>query len=69
MHASRPRLRALIAMLALAVAGCGGSSTKKTTAKFGTVSGAVYNGTVSGKSMSGSYATPRGGGSWSAKKS
>lgn len=38
------------------------------TIKFGTVSGAEYNGTVSGNSMSGSYVTARGGGSWSATK-
>lgn len=37
---------------------------------FGTVGGAAitYNGTVSGKSMSGRYSTPSGGGSWSAAK-
>ncbi len=36
--------------------------------KFGTVGSAAitYTGTVSGKSMSGSYKTPTGGGSWSA---
>lgn len=39
------------------------------TIKFGTVSGALYNGTVSGNSMSGNYTTTAGGGSWSAKKS
>jgi hypothetical protein len=36
--------------------------------KFGTVSGAVYNGTESGGAMSGNYQTPNGGGSWSATK-
>ena len=37
--------------------------------KFGAVAvGATYTGTVSGKSMSGSYKTPQGGGSWSAHK-
>lgn len=40
--------------------------------KFGTVGGGqviTYTGTVSGSSMSGSYNTPGGGGSWSAHKS
>lgn len=37
--------------------------------KFGAVgAGATYTGTVSGKSMSGRYRTPQGGGAWSAKK-
>ena len=37
--------------------------------KFGAVDvGAKYTGTVSGKSMSGSYTSPQGGGSWSAHK-
>ena len=38
--------------------------------RFGTVGSAAitYSGSVSGKSMSGSYQTPRGGGSWSANK-
>ena len=37
--------------------------------KFGAVgAGATYTGTVSGKSMSGRYQTPQGGGSWAAKK-
>ena len=37
--------------------------------KFGAVgAGATYTGTVSGKSMSGHYQTPQGGGSWSANK-
>jgi hypothetical protein len=39
------------------------------TIRFGTVSGGItYTGSVSGKSMSGSYKTPGGGGSWSAHK-
>jgi hypothetical protein len=39
--------------------------------KFGTVGSTVitYTGSVSGSSMSGSYQTPSGGGSWSAHKS
>jgi hypothetical protein len=38
--------------------------------KFGAVGvGATYTGTVSGNSMSGTYNSPRGGGSWSASKS
>ena len=37
--------------------------------KFGAVgAGATYTGSVSGKSMSGRYKTPRGGGPWSAHK-
>jgi hypothetical protein len=37
--------------------------------KFGAVgAGATYTGSVSGKSMSGSYRSPGGGGSWSAHK-
>lgn len=37
--------------------------------QFGVVgAGATYKGTVSGKSMSGSYTSPQGGGSWSAHK-
>ena len=36
---------------------------------FGAVgAGATYKGTVSGKSMSGTFKTPKGGGSWSAHK-
>lgn len=36
---------------------------------FGAVGvGATYTGSVSGKSMSGTYSSPRGGGSWSASK-
>jgi len=40
------------------------------TIRFGTVGSAAitYSGTVSGKSMSGRYQTPGGGGSWSAHK-
>ncbi len=40
------------------------------TIRFGTVgsSAITYSGSVSGKSMSGSYHTPGGGGSWSAHK-
>jgi len=37
--------------------------------KFGAVDfGATYTGSVSGKSMSGSYRSPQGGGTWSAHK-
>jgi hypothetical protein len=37
--------------------------------QFGVVgAGATYTGTVSGNSMSGSYKSPQGGGSWSAHK-
>ncbi|MBV9309955.1 MAG: hypothetical protein JOZ73_03945 [Solirubrobacterales bacterium] len=37
--------------------------------KFGTVGGGVlYSGSVSGSSMSGTYQSPRGGGSWSATR-
>ena len=37
--------------------------------KFGAVgAGATYTGSVSGKSMSGSYKSPQGGGTWSAHK-
>jgi hypothetical protein len=40
------------------------------TIRFGTVGTAAitYSGSVSGKSMSGKYQTPGGGGSWSAHK-
>ena len=40
------------------------------TIRFGTVGSAAvtYSGSVSGKSMSGTYHTPGGGGSWSAHK-
>jgi hypothetical protein len=42
----------------------------KSKISFGTVGGPdiTYTGTVSGKSMSGAYKTPVGGGSWSAQK-
>ncbi len=37
--------------------------------QFGAVgAGATYTGSVSGKSMSGSYKSPQGGGTWSARK-
>jgi len=37
--------------------------------RFGVIKvGATYTGSVSGKSMSGTYKSPQGGGSWSAKK-
>jgi hypothetical protein len=40
------------------------------TIRFGTVgsSAITYSGTASGKSMSGTYHTPGGGGTWSAHK-
>jgi hypothetical protein len=43
-------------------------SVNGSSIRFGTVGGAAttYSGTVSGDSMSGSYNTPQGGGSWSA---
>ena len=45
-------------------------SVKKGKIKFGAVSvGAKYKGTFKGKSMSGSWTSPQGGGSWSASKS
>jgi len=45
-------------------------SVRGSTIRFGTVGSAVitYSGSVSGKSMSGSYHTPGGGGSWNAHK-
>jgi hypothetical protein len=44
-------------------------SVKGSAIKFGAVgAGATYKGSVSGKSMSGTYKSPRGGGSWSAHK-
>ncbi len=44
-------------------------SVHGTKIKFGAVAvGATYKGSWSGKSMSGSYATPQGGGPWSASK-
>ena len=45
-------------------------SVKKGKIKFGAVSvGAKYKGKVKGKSMSGTWTSPQGGGSWSASKS
>lgn len=45
-------------------------SVKKGKIKFGAVSvGAKYKGKVKGKSMSGTWTSPSGGGSWSATKS
>jgi hypothetical protein len=47
-----------------------GGSVKKGKIKFGAVSvGAKYKGTFQGTSMSGTWTSPRGGGSWSAGKS
>jgi hypothetical protein len=45
-------------------------TVRGSTIRFGTVGSAAitYSGSVSGKSMSGSYHTPGGGGSWSAHK-
>jgi hypothetical protein len=45
-------------------------TVRGSTIRFGTVGSAAitYSGTVSGKSMSGRYHTPGGGGSWSAHK-
>jgi hypothetical protein len=45
-------------------------SVRGGTIRFGTVGSAAitYSGSVSGKSMSGSYHTPGGGGPWSAHK-
>ena len=44
-------------------------STRGKAITFGAVgAGATYTGTVSGAKMSGSYKTPRGGGTWSAHK-
>lgn len=44
-------------------------SVRGSTIKFGAVGvGATYTGSVSGKSMSGRYRTPNGGGAWSAHK-
>ena len=46
-----------------------GGSVNKGKIKFGAVSvGAKYKGTVRGKSMSGTWTSPQGGGSWSAAK-
>jgi hypothetical protein len=50
--------------------GITGSLGRGGTIRFGVVKvGAVYTGTWSGKSMSGRYQTPSGGGPWSAHKS
>jgi hypothetical protein len=47
-----------------------GGSVKDGKIKFGAVSvGAKYKGKVRGTSMSGTWTSPQGGGSWSAKKS
>jgi hypothetical protein len=44
-------------------------SVHGTAIKFGAVAvGATYTGSVSGKSMSGHYRTPQGGGAWNAHK-
>lgn len=49
--------------------GISGSVGRKGGIQFGVVgAGATYTGTVSGNSMSGSYKSPQGGGSWSAHK-
>jgi hypothetical protein len=46
-----------------------GSVLRGSGIKFGAVSvGATYTGSVSGKTMSGSYKTPQGSGKWSAHK-
>ena len=46
-----------------------GGSVKGNAINFGAVGvGATYTGSVSGKSMSGSYKSPQGGGRWSARK-
>jgi hypothetical protein len=46
-----------------------GGSVHGSAIKFGAVgAGATYTGKVSGKSMSGSYLSPKGGGTWSARK-
>lgn len=46
-----------------------GGSVRRGKIKFGAVSvGAKYKGKVRGKSMSGTWASPEGGGSWSAHK-
>jgi hypothetical protein len=46
-----------------------GGSVTGSHIKFGAVGvGATYTGTVSGKSMKGTYKSPQGGGSWSAHK-
>jgi hypothetical protein len=44
-------------------------SVHGTAIKFGAVGvGATYTGSVKGKSMSGKYRSPQGGGTWSARK-
>ena len=49
--------------------GITGSVGRGGAIQFGVVKvGATYTGSVSGSSMSGSYTTPQGGGSWSARK-
>jgi hypothetical protein len=46
-----------------------GGSVRRKAIRFGAVgAGATYTGIVSGKSMSGHYMTPQGGGAWSASK-
>jgi hypothetical protein len=46
-----------------------GGSVRRKAIRFGAVgAGATYSGTLSGSSMSGHYATPRGPGTWSATK-
>jgi hypothetical protein len=46
-----------------------GGSVQGSTIKFGAVgAGAKYKGSVSGSSMSGTYTTPKGDGTWSAHK-
>jgi hypothetical protein len=46
-----------------------GGNVRGTAITFGAVgAGATYTGKVSGKSMSGTFKTPRGGGRWSAHK-
>jgi hypothetical protein len=46
-----------------------GGSVEGSTIKFGAVgAGAKYKGSVSGSSMSGTYQTPKGDGTWSAHK-
>jgi hypothetical protein len=49
--------------------GISGAVGRKGAIQFGVVgAGATYKGTVSGSSMSGTYKSPQGGGSWSAHK-
>jgi hypothetical protein len=50
--------------------GISGSLIRGGGIRFGVVgAGATYKGTVSGKTMSGTYHSPQGDGTWSAKKS